>query len=124
MKSLNVVQHPGDQHGSRKIYAWSGMRGGKATEETAHCLHHSFHKRSLGAERCVVNCDGAILTYDLLKFLGWQIHTKNPKRCFKSIHLVSPETGHSRLEADSINKQVNDYYKKKSQFSKTKDRVH
>ena len=122
VKSLNMIQHPGDQHGERKIYIWSGMNGGKATEETTQCLLHSFQKRSIGAENCMINCDGAILTYHFLKFSAWQIHTKNPKKQFQILHVTSPETGHSRLEADTINKQANDHYKKKSEFSKCEDR--
>ena len=98
------------------------MRGGKATEETARCLQHSFQKRTINAERSVANSDGATLTYDLLMFLARECHSKNPKRCFKSSHLLSPETGHSRLEADSINK-ANDYTKKKSEFSTSSDQV-
>ena len=99
------------------------MRGATATEETAHCLLHNFQKSSIGAERSVANCDGAMLTYDLLMFLALQIRSKNPKRCFKPTHSLSHETEHSRLEADSINKQINDQYNEKSQLSKTKDRV-
>ena len=52
------------------------MIDGKATEETATCLQHSFQKTSISAERAIVNCDGAILTYDLLKFVACSVIVK------------------------------------------------
>lgn len=123
MKSLNMVQHPADEKGERKIYAWSGMVGGKAVEETLQCLDHSFSKSSVGAERCFLNCDGALISYAILQAFAWFVHPKNKKRYFRAINLLSPETGHSRLEADTINKQVNDHYRRKERFAKCKDRV-
>ena len=123
MKSLNLVQHPPDAHGSRKVFAWSGMVGGKQTEETIQCLEYCFKSRSIGAERCVLNCDGALLTYNLLQFAAFSCLPQNPNRYFKSVHVLSPETGHSRLEADSINQQTSTHYKKKEHWSTTAERV-
>ena len=123
MKSLNIIQHPGDEKGERKIYSWSGMVGGKAVEETLQCLEHSFQKRCVGAERCFLNCDGALISYAILQAFAWFVHPKNQKRYFTAINLLSPETGHSRLEADTINKQVNDHYSKKERFATCSDRV-
>ena len=123
MKSLNVIQHPADSMGSRKVFAWSGMVGGKSAEETIQCLEHCFRVRSIGAERCFLNCDGALLTYNLLRFAVFSCLPQNPNRYFKSVHVLSPETGHSRLEADGINQQTSAQYKKKQQWSKCSERV-
>ena len=123
MKSLNIVQQPPDSHGSRKVFAWSSMVGGKAVEETVQCLECCFKERGIGAERCFLNCDGALLTYNLLKFVAFSCHPKNPKRYFRSIHNLSPETGHSRLDADSINQQSSAHYKKREHWSTTAERV-
>ena len=123
MKSLNVVQQPADCFGDRKVFAWSGMIGGKAFEETIQCLEHCFKKRSIGAERCFLNCDGALITYNLLMFAAFCCHPKNPNRYFKAVHAASPETGHSRLDADSINQQATKHYKKRSHWSTTAERV-
>ena len=123
MKSLNVVQHPADSMGSRKVFAWSGMVGGKAAEETIQCLDHTFGARSIGAERCFLNCDGALLTYNLLRFAVFCCLPQNPNRYFKSVCCLSPETGHSRLEADGINQQTSAQYRKKQKWSKCSERV-
>ena len=48
---------------------------------------------------------------------------QNPNQYFKSIHVLSPETGHSRLEADGINQQTSAQYRKKQQWSKCSERV-
>ena len=122
-KSLNVIQHPPDEKGSRKVFVWSGMVGGKCSEETISCLEHCNQRRCIGAERAVWNCDGAILTYKLLQYAAFACHPKNPNRYHRSIWITSPETGHSRLEADAINQQVQKLYKKKSFFGKCRDRV-
>ena len=123
IKSLNMIQYPADERGSRKVFAWSQLVGGKQTEETVQCLKTSFQTRSIGAERCSVNLDGALLTYKLLQFSGFSCHGKNPKKYFRSIHVLSPETGHTRLEADTINAQVATQYNKKESFSTCKERV-
>ena len=47
MKIVNVLQHPGDEHCSRKVSVWSGMVGGKATKKTAQCLQHAFNNLSI-----------------------------------------------------------------------------
>ena len=123
VKSLNVIQHPPDPFGSRKVFAWSGMVGGKKAEETIQCLEHTFHERGIGAERCFLNCDGALLTYKLLRFAAFCILPKNPRRYFRALHVLSPETGHSRLEADQVNQQAAKHYKKSERWSKCSDRV-
>ena len=123
MKSANIIQSPPDEFGSRKIYGWSGMVGGKAVEETTQCLEHCFKKRSIGAERCSITLDGALLTYKLLKFAAFNVHGKNPNRYFRSAAILSPETGHSRLEADTINSQAKRQYAKRSQFSTCQQRL-
>ena len=122
-KNLNVILHPGDENGYRKVFAWSGMVGGKASEETISCLEYLNKKRCIGAERAVWNCDGALLTYKLLQYAAFCAHPKNPNRYHRSIWITSPETGHSRLEADQINQQVSAHYKKKKAFGKCADRV-
>ena len=123
MKTANVIQSPPDEFGSRKVYGWSGMHGGKAVEETTQCLEHCFKKRSIGAERCGITLDGALLTYKLLQFAAFSVHSKNPNRYFRSIVILSPETGHSRLEADTINAQAKSQYAKRSQFSTCEERL-
>ena len=105
------------------MYACSGMVGGKGSEEVVQCLEHMFQKRGIGAERVIINCDGAILTYKLLMFDAFICHPKNPNRYFKSVWNTSPETGHSRLQADAINAQCDQQFKKKSSFGTCKERV-
>ena len=123
VKSLNVIQHPPDLYGSRKVFAWSGMVGGKQAEETIQCLEHTFRDRGIGAERCFLNCDGALLTYKLLRFAAFCVLPSNPRRYYRALHVLSPETGHSRLEADQINQQTSKHYQKSERWSKCSDRV-
>ena len=47
MKSLDIVQHPGDGEGQRKVYVWSGIVGGKGLDETVQCFKHSFENEAL-----------------------------------------------------------------------------
>lgn len=123
VKSLNVITHPADEHGTRKAFLWSGMHGGKQAEHVTTCLELLFQQMSIGAERGMVNLDGALLTYKVLKAAAFYVHEKNPNRYFRSLFVSSPETGHSRLEADTINKQAKDQYNKREQFTTTRERV-
>lgn len=88
------------------------MAGGKGVEETITCLEHLFRMRKIGAEKAIVNCDGAIPCYKLLMYFAFICHPKSPNRCFKSVWNTSPETSHSRLNADTISGQMIKLYKR------------
>ena len=60
VKSLNMIQHPPDELGTRKVFIWSAMHGGKQAEETIQCLEFCSNNRLLGATGCIVNLDGAL----------------------------------------------------------------
>lgn len=123
MKTANIIQSPSDEFGSRKVHGWSGLHGGKAVEEITQCLEHCFQKRSIAAERCGITLDGALLTYKMIQFIAFNVYPKNPNRYFRSAVILSPETGHSRLEADTINSQSKRQYAKRSSFSTCKQRL-
>ena len=105
------------------VLVWSAMVGGKAYQETIGCLDHLFSVRSVGAQRGFATLDGALLSYEILEWLMWIVHPRNPQRRFKSFHLLSLETGHSYLPADTLDHRVTKYYGKRNRWSTCTERV-
>lgn len=105
------------------VFVWSGLVGGKAYQETVECLDHLFSALSCGAERGFATLDGAMISYDLLRWLVWIVHPKNPQRRFKCFYLLSLETGHSYLKADTLDHRVTKIYRKRNRWSKCAERV-
>ena len=125
LRTLNekIVIHPADPKGDCKVFACSRLVGVKRSEDVVQCLEHTFKEKGISAERLILNCDGGILTYNLLKFGAWICHPKNPNCCFKSVWNTFPERAYSRLEADATNEQRNAHFKKRTSFGTCKERV-
>ncbi len=123
VKVLNCIQYPSDIHGHRKVFMWSDMVGCKTATEIIQCVNQLFYEHNFGAERAFFNCDGAIKTYDLLKYFFCCCHPTNPDQCFKAIIAGTPEVGHTRLESDGISATSRKIYRKKETFKSCKERV-
>ena len=121
--AIGAKHFPMVVNGVRAVLVWSGMDGGKAVEEQVRCYQWALETHCVGADRVYFCVDGALISFNSLKWMCWQCHPKNPHRHCPMIHCNSLETGHTRIEADNVDQQVTTYYDKKDIWTTLAERV-
>ena len=122
-RKIGVKHFPAIYNNKPFVFVWSAMHGGKAVEETRKCIDFLLSQRCTGAGRMFITMDGALISYDILKYFAWCVHPKNKNRRLRALHLISLETGHSFIPADTLDYRVERLYKKRNKWSKCSERV-